>query len=216
MEFRSDYQKIQHLMETDDINDVQFSDSSEENERQYGGISAFTDVNINERSKNEPNEKRLFAIFQKAINYRDGVKDNNELNQKGGQIESGEKPKKSVNKTLRLMLDLTKIMKNLGKYPDIKQKDYMKVSKMILDEAKKREGTEEVTPRVAEVAEKIAQNPDEYIQKVRLIMSQSKGNNRMSSTKSYSKRSYNKRNGSKRSGSKRSHSKRSNTKKRLY
>lgn len=65
------------------------------------------------------------------------------------------------------MLALTKKMKSSNKYPDIQQKHFMKISKWIIDDAKKDTNREKVDEKVKERSMVIADNPDKYIKKFR-------------------------------------------------
>lgn len=217
LDLRSDYRKIEDLLKTENISDIQFSETSEQaynynkkqrggftefeysdfdgmyenklNKNQYGGLAKSKNSDFNEIYSDNQKENEMFAIFEKARNYRERVMENNEINQSGGGDESEQpKKKRTVNKTLALMLNLTKIMKTLGRYPDIKQKDFMKISKMILDDVKKKEGTSELTDHVAKIAEELAKNPDKYVQMFRQgTVQTSNANNRSFNKKSHVK-----------------------------
>ncbi|XWV25022.1 hypothetical protein QJ856_gp0756 [Tupanvirus deep ocean] len=116
--------------------------------------------------------KEFFAIYNKAREFRQRIMDIEK--QKGGQEEN--KPKKPVNKTLALMLELSKNMKDSGKYPNIQQKHFMKISKMIVDEAKKQTGMQEVNDTVRQTALQLVKNADPFVTKFRNEQSQNQGN----------------------------------------
>lgn len=92
-------------------------------------------------------------------------------NQSGGEEK---KKKKPVNKTLGLMIELTKIMNSSNKHKDIKYKNFMKASKKILDEAKTKAGTTEITDDVIKIAKEIANNPEKFIEEIRKMQNISK------------------------------------------
>jgi len=110
-------------------------------------------------------KKSFFAIYNKAREYRQKLMDIEK--QRGGQDENGQQKKKPFNKTLALMLDLTKIMKDSGKYPEIQQKHFIKISKMIVDEAKKQTGMQEVNDTVRQSALQLVKNPEQFVVRFR-------------------------------------------------
>ena len=56
----------------------------------------------------------------------------------GGADDKPNKPKKPVNATIRLMIHISKILNNSGNYPDIKQFEFMQISKLIVDDSKSK------------------------------------------------------------------------------
>ena len=80
--------------------------------------------------------------------------------QRGG---AEEKKKRAVNTTLALMLELSAKMRASGKYPEIQQKHFMKISKMIVDDAKRQTGSEKVDEKVRDKALELVKNPDKYV-----------------------------------------------------
>lgn len=184
LNLQSEYNDIKNYMYTEQIDTIEFSESpSPEKKKQSGGTNVNM-PNYSEKYDNFQRENEMFAIFEKARNYRDRV---NEKKQDGGknksgENKSGENKKRVINKTLALMLNLTKIMKNHNKYQQLKQKDFMKISKMILDDAKNANKTTELTDAVIKKAEELAnqtaeelanqtteelaKNPNIYIQKL--------------------------------------------------
>ncbi|XWV26277.1 hypothetical protein QJ857_gp0798 [Tupanvirus soda lake] len=116
-------------------------------------------------------EKEFFAIYNKAREFRQRIMDIEK--QKGGQDVN--KPKRAVNKTLALMLELSKNMKDSGKFPNIQQKHFMKISKMIVDEAKRQTGTQEVNDSVRQAALQLVKNAEPFVAKFRSEQSQNQG-----------------------------------------
>ena len=108
-------------------------------------------------------EKDFFAIYNKARDYRQRIMDVDNKQHGGEEV----KKKREVNKTLALMLELTAIMKASGKYPDIQQKHFMKISKLIVDDAKKQTGLEKVDEKVRDRALELVKNPDKYVTQFR-------------------------------------------------
>lgn len=109
-------------------------------------------------------ERDFFAIFSKAREYRKRVENMME----GGQsAEGGEKKKRTLSPVIRLMIDLSRKMNTSRKYPDIKGIHFMKISKMIVDEAKRRVGTNELNDQVKEEAMRLSDNPTEFVERYR-------------------------------------------------
>jgi hypothetical protein len=125
-------------------------------------------------------EKDFIDMYNKAREYRHRIIDvenkrKNEQSQSGGQQET-QKKVRVLNPTVRLMLDLTKIMKSSGKYPEIKQSQFMQISKMIVDDAKKQTGMQEVNDTVKQSAMQLAKNPQKYIERFKNQQSLKDGN----------------------------------------
>ena len=136
--------------------------------KQFGGqnenLNYLDDYNSAQYSarKLDQYEKEFYDIYNKAKEY--SLRASNLQNsQYGGQ----EKQKRAVNSTLALMLELTKTMKDSGKYPDIKQKHFMKISKKIVDQAKSDTGSTVVNEEVRQAALRLARNPEPFVQKFR-------------------------------------------------
>jgi hypothetical protein len=108
-------------------------------------------------------EKEFFAIFNKAREYRKRVMD--VQNRMYGGQEPIEKKKREMNSTVKLMLEMTKRMRESKKYPGIQQKHFMQISKAILDDAKKENGTDKLTKEVEETALDMIKNPETYVKK---------------------------------------------------
>jgi hypothetical protein len=110
----------------------------------------------------------LVAIYNKALEFRKRI-ENIENRQKGGQTETNQqKPKKPLNPTIRLILDLNDIMRKSGKYPDIKPKYFMKISKMIIDDAKQKNNNATiVNEEVRTTALQLVKNPEPYVARFR-------------------------------------------------
>ena len=81
--------------------------------------------------------------------------------------------KRSTPPALRLMLDIASDVRKSGKYPDLKQKDLMKLSGFIVKEAKRKEETDELNEQVKKTAMQIALNPDKFVEQVRQAMKES-------------------------------------------
>ncbi len=111
-------------------------------------------------------EQDFYEIFNKARNYRQQIL-NTQSQMDGGQ--DGETKKRGVNPTLALLLELTKIMKESKKYPDIQQKHFMKISKNIIDEARRQLGIsgKEITPQLKDKSIQLAKQADKFVDKFR-------------------------------------------------
>lgn len=198
MEFQSDFSRIQNLLNTEEITNVEFSedDVSDRNKRnnwnrqdkkdmieqtdEYDKQNGGAGDNLNylddytssqyKSQKLDSYEKDFYNIFNKAREYRKRVL-NVQNRMDGGQDSAGpgagEKKKRPVNKTLGLMLEMTKKMKDSGKYKDIQQKHFMKISKLILDQAKKDAGSTDINDAVRRKALELADRPDDFVARFR-------------------------------------------------
>src|SRR5581483_3984076 len=63
-----------------------------------------------------------------------------------------------------LMLKMAKIMKSSNKFPGIKQTQFMGISKMILDEAKRKNNATTLTKEVEDDALAMANNADKFVE----------------------------------------------------
>lgn len=169
MDFQSDSNKIHKLLNTEEMTSVEFEEESNsgnelgdewnyrEND-QYGGEAGMED----------PYEKDLISIFNKAREFKQRIEN---MNLTSSQAQGFQKSNmiggRKINDTIAFMLVLTKKMKDSGKYPDLKQTNFMKISKMILDDAKKQTGLTKIDDVLKEKALKIADNPDPYVAKFR-------------------------------------------------
>ena len=110
-------------------------------------------------------EKDFMDIYNRAREYKQRIA---ALGQNGGQRKAASsndlapKKKRPLNKTIQLMLKLTKTMKESGKYPYI-QKQYMQISKLIIDDAKRQKSTTELTDEVEKLALQLVKNPEKYM-----------------------------------------------------
>lgn len=177
MEFLSDRGEINSLLKTDEMTNVEFSENvptysnnSSKRDWDYGVDTVESDSKFQkggETSKTlDSYEKDFFAIFDKAREYRKRIMDVQNRMEGGAEessSSSGEKKEKVVNSTLRLMLDMTKMMKDSKKFPDIQQKHFMKISKIIVTEAKKRANVEVINDKVKEIALSLSKNPEKFI-----------------------------------------------------
>lgn len=190
MEFQSDFGRIKSLLNTEEMTNIEFSEKYPEDtmlsesektfsddksryNKQYGGkydninyLNDYTSAQYDSK-KLDDYEKDFFDIFNKAREYRERViKLQNKMS--GGQEPDNIAPakkKRTVNETLKLMLDMVKEMKKSNKYPGIQQKNFMKIAKAILDDVKKKEDVTKLTDNVKKIALQIAKNPDEYIKR---------------------------------------------------
>ena len=155
-----------------DTVDEEDNEDNEDNEddNQYGGKNDSINY-LDSDSKGTGNvdslESQLRAIYDKAREYTKRITDAENKMKGGEDTNTSEKKKRTVNKSLRLMLDITKKLSDSKKYPDIQHKHLMKVSKIIVDEAKKRTGKTEIDENVRTTALKLADNADEFVDKYR-------------------------------------------------
>ena len=114
-------------------------------------------------------EQELLAIFNRSGAYRKQIENeqNNTQMHTGGRSRSmnsdSDKPKKSLPDTVRLMLDISKKIKQSDKYSDIPQKHLMKIAKIIVNDAKKQTNNTTVNDEVKALAMKLADNPAKYV-----------------------------------------------------
>lgn len=235
MEFRSDSERIKSLLNTEELTNIEFTENYSSDKKncnisknhtldtefigQYGGknnnlnyMDDYTSGKYNSAAL-DSYEKDLYNIFEKARNYRKKIEN---IMEGGQDTETSEKKKRQLNPTVRLMLDMSKVMKDSGKYPGLRQSHFMKISKAILLDAKKKVGTTDITEEVKETALRMAKNAEQYVNKFKseggLESSASKGNIR--SISDGKKRRSNSRNSSddRKSNSKYSSDNRSNRK----
>lgn len=190
MDFQSDSNKIHKLLNTEELTSVEFEEESNSGD----DIANELDYRENDQYGGEYNaydsyEKNLKSIFDKAhefkkrienMNYTYGQSTQNQSTQnQSSQVMIGGR---KINDTLAFMLELTKKMKDSGKYPDLKQTNFMKISKMILDDAKRQTGITKIDDTLKEKALQLAENPDPYVAKFRSMQtdktSSNKGNSR--------------------------------------
>ena len=135
----------------------------------YNGGKNKSDNHTSSKFKpnsSDPYEKDLYNIFKKAREYRERVI-NVQSKMDGGKKrynnENEPKKKKPLNKTMALMLEMSKIMKQSISTEGVQYKHLMQISKMILDEAKRREKTTEVNEKVSQLALQLARHPDKFV-----------------------------------------------------
>lgn len=103
-------------------------------------------------------ENELQAIFDKAREYNKRIAD--EIAMTGGE---GEKKTKKLPPTIIAMHKISKEMKKTSGLGINKMGEYMKVSKMILDDAKSKLGKTELDDAVERKALELAQHPEKYV-----------------------------------------------------
>ena len=208
MEFQSDFNKIKRLIDTEEITNIEFSedysDEPIENENvdvqmnQTAGkdtldyLDDYSSAQYKTRNLDE-NEADLYAIFKKAQEYR---KNSLDLKNRmaGGQGDNvSEKKPREMNPTVLLMLQMSKVMSSSIKDPEIKQKHRMQISKIILDDTKKKMNTTDIE-KVRETVLKISERPEEFVAKFKKQQAASSQNTGTSGTSSNTRSSRNSRN----------------------
>lgn len=169
MNLHSDFGKIKDVLDSDGISSISFIENNLSG--RYSNMNGGQDYS---NGSVDAFEKNLHDIFKKAEEYKDRI-----LNVQN-RMEGG-----AINDTLRLMLDTTKIMKDTNKYPNLKQKDLMAISKMIVDSAKNKLNQTTTTEEVKELAKKLAKNPDEFIAAYKTKKSTSSSGNKSNSRGNY-------------------------------
>lgn len=200
MDLRSDYQRVQHLMETEHIDDIQFSDDEshysnpqrggyDDNDNDYdydykshrdsqhGGYEAEADVHDTAQQEHE-----LHKIFKKAQHFRDTIHVND---QHGGDDV---KKSRGLPVALQQMHVIAKIVKENMGTNKIPPKNLLQVAKIILNEAKEKHKTKDLTPAVKSTSEALAAKPDKFIEEWRKTSGNTAAASRI---KSKSKKLYN-------------------------
>lgn len=183
MELRSDYRKIEGLENSENISEIEFTESSENNQLHGGFINHQIYDDDSQMyggfNKNELGENELYSIFQKAQRYREQMQ--SKLFQSSNNFQHGgadSAPKKG--EVLKLMHSMVKNMKayseSTKKFTNLKTKDFLKVCKLILDELKKQYNVEKINAQIHSEALKKSLNPESYIQKMQ--SSKATGGNR--------------------------------------
>ena len=140
----------------------------EKNKKMTGGddsldyLNDYSSAQYNLKSLDKY-EQDFYHVYDKARQYRERVmKTQFEMN--GGE----DKPKKKMPRTVLIMLAISAEIRKSGKYTQYKQPQLMKISKFILDDAKKQLGINEVTEsdwdKIETKAMGLAKNPEKYIQ----------------------------------------------------
>lgn len=166
--------------------------------KQFGGkneninyMDDYTSSQYNSK-RLESYEKDFMDLYNKAREFRQRVinveNEHNDINrnQYGGQGENGEKKKRPLPPAIRLMQELSKIMRESGKYSEFKPAQLIKISKMIVDDAKKQTGMQEINETVRQAALQIVKNPDEYIKRFKNEQASLGNSNNSSSSNSRS------------------------------
>jgi hypothetical protein len=192
MELESDYEKNKKIInsESENITHVEYSEDMQTEKDNHGIIesraphrdqdldSEYTEEYVEQsggsrndesldylddysstqynKKKLDSYEKEFKMIFDKAQEYRKRIMQLQQ-NIKGG--------KKEPSKGFKLYVEMAKTLKGHIHDNMLKQKDFMKISKMIIDDVKRRLGTTEITDKVREDSLKIASNPGEYVKK---------------------------------------------------
>ncbi len=201
MDIRTDFKN--NLLDTDRIEEVEFEEyknysdnNRKHNEnvdsdyvRQFGGkndnlnyLDDYTSAQYNSK-RLDSFEKEFVDMYNKAREFRQRIGDveNKQKNQFGGQDDNGEKKKRPLPPAIKLMQELTKIMRNTGKYPEIKQVQFIKISKMIVDDAKKQTGMQDVNETVRQAALQIVKNPEKYVERYKNESKNAQSDNKSSS-----------------------------------
>ncbi|AEQ60587.1 hypothetical protein [Acanthamoeba polyphaga mimivirus] len=133
-----------------------------------GNFSGFKNNDLYGGDKSSNTFERNFHnIFEEAKKYRQRIYDAERKMNGGADDNNSSKPKRQINKPLRLMLDISKILRDSGNYKDLKTGDYMGIAKLISDRAKEKVGTTEISDEVRSEALKMARDPDEFVTKYR-------------------------------------------------
>ncbi|AKI80131.1 hypothetical protein QJ850_gp568 [Acanthamoeba polyphaga mimivirus] len=131
-----------------------------------GNFSGFNNNDLYGGDKSSNTFERNFHnIFEEAKKYRQRIYDAERKMNGGADDKNSSKPKRQINKPLRLMLDISKILRDSGNYKDFKIGDYMGIAKLISDHAKEKVGTTEISDEVRSEALKMARDPDEFVTK---------------------------------------------------
>lgn len=156
MNFLSDYKNSdnQHTMNSDDEFNLEFTEDND----QTGGAEYTDEKRLNQI------EDQFMQIMNQAREYRNRIM--NMQNQLGGDDDQPKK-KREIPRALALILQLNGALRATGKYKDIPPKFLMKISKMIIDDAKKQLNTTELTLAVEEKAMVLVKNSDYYVNRFR-------------------------------------------------
>lgn len=205
MELRSDFKRINNLLDTDteDITHIELSEDvvtggkndsditesraprhrgrdldteySEEYVEQSGGgngeesldyLDDYSSAQYNYKSKDlDTYEKEFKMIFDRAREYRKRIMNFQQRMEGGKPEEQKPKKKREPPKALNFYIEMAKTLRKTVSDKRIKHKDFMKISKMIIDDVKKKIGTTELTDKVKENALRIAENPGEYVKR---------------------------------------------------
>ena len=135
---------------------------------QYGsgnGNLNYLDNDISSKYIDSANtyERDLHKLFNTAREYIGRIRDAEDKMQ-GGQ---GEKKKKEIPPSLRLMLEIAKKLNKSKKYTDIQHKNFMKIAKLILDDVKAKTGKTVIDEEVKRKALELADKPEEYVARYR-------------------------------------------------
>lgn len=105
-------------------------------------------------------EKEFYEIYEKARQYKKRLQN---IKEQSGGAEG--KKKRKASETIKLFQELAKKLRSSGKHSDIPWKDYLKISKYIITDAKEETGMEKVNETVRIKALELSDNPDIYYQR---------------------------------------------------
>jgi len=171
MEFQSDYSNISHLMQTEEINHIEFS--SDENVRtkhevhhntngsMNGGMnSGNVPVGTTEYDLNEQEyENDLYNIFNKAKEYRQRMSNDDDMY--GGASED-----KRKNSPIVHIVGLAKELRAKKAYDNVAKKftDYVVIASIIWKDAQEKAASEEAA-EIKSIADKLQANVSDYTKK---------------------------------------------------
>lgn len=132
MELQSDYSKISHLLETDDIVEIAFTEGDND-DRQYGGRNGYdpwddpgTSIGFRSEDNNDEYERDIYRIFQKARDYRKRLIDDGTMY--GGENGKPEKKKRKANPVLLAIIELARELRKNQDYAKMKWSDLVKLA----------------------------------------------------------------------------------------
>lgn len=166
MEFQSDFAKISHLIQTEEINQIEFSEESVNPQFSSQG----TGCSVQYGGENlDQYEQDIYNIFSKAREYRQRINNVQQKMYGGADDDAGDdtgikkKKKREPNPTFLATINLAKVLRDSGKYPDIAFKHFIKIANTIWKSAKVESKSDDVE-KINVVALRIAKNPDKFIE----------------------------------------------------
>lgn len=134
--------------------------STTEKKHNKSNTSDTTDNNIQYGAEDYDSLQRNFEMISKKAN-----KYGEYLTQVTENMSGGEKKKRQLGEAMKLIQDIAKSLKTSEKYPDVKYKDFLRIGKMMVQDAKTKLGVSITNDQVKKEAMDLLSKADYYVKK---------------------------------------------------